>query len=173
MTFFFVLSCYNVFGDNMKKYFWSIFFSLLIGIYLGKFMLNQYNDFNVFPVAYGYDTLFFLEQGVYSDIDSMKEGMSSFSYYIYDVRDGKYHTYVGITKNRENASKIKEYYDNKGYDIYIRENNIDSSSFVSVVSQYDLLLIDASGDAIDDICNQVLSSYEELVINENERNSSM
>lgn len=162
---------YNIFGDYMKKYFWSIFFSLLIGIYLGKFMLNQYDDFNVFPVSYGYDTLYFLEQGIYNDIDSMRDSMSSFSYYIYEVRDDGYHSYVGITKSRQNASKIKEYYDNKGYDIYIRENNINSSSFVSVVSQYDLLLNDASGDAIDDICNQVLSSYEELVINEDKGDS--
>lgn len=157
---------YNIFGDYMKKYFWSIFLSLIVGIYLGKFTLNQYSDLNVFPVFGNYDTLYFLQQGVYSSVLSMKENMNSFPYYIYNLDDDGYHTYVGITNSLENAKKIKEYFANAGYDIYIKENNINNSVFISIVNQYDLLLNDAEGDAIGDICNQVLSSYEELVINE-------
>ena len=56
-----------MFGDCMKKYFWSIFLSLIVGIYLGKFTLNQYDDFNIFPVSSGIDSLFFLQEGVYSN----------------------------------------------------------------------------------------------------------
>ena len=152
----------------MKKYFWSIFLSILVGIYLGKFTLNQYGNLSVFPVSYNFNTLYFLQYGVYSSESIMKDNMSSFKYYIYDVEGDGYHTYVGITKSLENASRVKEYFNNKGYDIYVKENSVSSSIFVSVLSQYDLLLSDASGDAIEDICNQILSSYEELVINENE-----
>lgn len=152
----------------MKKYFWSIFLSLVVGIYLGKFTLNQYDDFNVFPVSFGYDTIYFLQQGVYSNIDVMKNNMSNFQYYIYDKENDGYHTYVGITKSQENALKVKEFFEEKGYDIYIKENNINNGSFVSVLTQYDILLSEASGDTIDGICNQILNSYEELVINENQ-----
>ena len=130
-------------------------------------MLNQYDDFNVLPVSYNYDKLFFLEAGSFDSIDSMKSAMSGFNYYIYDFKDNLYHTYVGITKTHENALKIKDYYVSKGYIINIKEDIIKNSNFISVVSQYDLLLNDASGDAIGDICNQILSSYEELVVNEN------
>ena len=151
----------------MRKYFWSIILSIVVGIYLGKFTLNQYDDFNVFPVSYGYDTLYFLQQGVYSNEDIMKQSMSGFQYYIYNAEEDGYHAYVGITKSIEIASKIKEYFKTKGYDIYVKEDNVSNLDFVSVVNQYDLLLVDASGDAIEDICNHVLSSYEELVINEN------
>lgn len=151
----------------MKKYFWSIFLSLAVGIYLGKFTLSQYDKFNIFPVHVGYDTLYFLQQGVYSNENVMKNNMSNFSYYIYDVHDDGYHTYVGITKSHENALKIKEFYKNKGYDIYVQEKSINNNGFVSILSQYDILLNDASGDTIESICNQILSSYEELVINEN------
>ena len=62
--------------------------------------------------------------------------------------------------------RIKVFFDQKGYDIYIKEISIDNSAFVSVVEQYDLLLNEANDDAIDTICNQVLSSYEELVVDE-------
>lgn len=171
MTFFLFWFLYNIDGDGMKKYFWSIFLSLAVGIYLGKFTLNQYDSFNVFPVSSGYDMVYFLEQGVYSNEDIMKSSMSDFSYYVYSVLDDGYHTYVGITKDKKNALKIKEYFKEKGYDIYIKENSINNSSFVSVLGQYDILLNEASGDTIDSICNQVLSSYEELVINEDQGNS--
>ena len=151
----------------MKKYFGSIVLSIFFGVYLGKFVLNQYKDFNIISAFNYSDNLYFLQQGVYSDIDSMKSSMSSFTYYIYDLEEDGYHTYVGITKSLENAKKIKEFFSNTGYDIYIKESSVPNSTFVSIVAQYDLLLNDASGDAIYDICNQVLSSYEEIVINEN------
>lgn len=155
----------------MKKYFWSIILSLIVGIYLGKFTLSQYDDFNVFPVSFGSDTIYFLQEGVYSNIDIMKNSMSSFDYYIYDKEDDGYHTYVGITKSRENALKLEGFYEEKGYDIYVRENSINNNSFVSVLTQYDILLSNADKDSIDSICSQILSSYEELVINEDKGNT--
>ena len=151
----------------MKKYVGAIFLSVVLGVYLGKFMLNQYDDFNILPVYADSFSLYFLEAGTYDSVDVMKDKMSDFNYYIYDYEDKKIHSYIGITKSLENAKKIKDFYDSKGYIINIRENNINNNDFVSVVEQYDLLFNDASGDAIGDICNQVLSSYEELVINGN------
>ena len=171
MTFFFDFILYNKFGDGMKRYFWSIFLSLIVGVYLGKFTLNQYHDFNIFPVSSGYETVYFLKQGVYSSEDFMKNSMSSFSYYIYNLEDDGYHTYIGITKSYENALKVKEYYKKKGYDIYVDENNIKNDKFLSVLGQYDILLSDISDDSIDGVCNQILSSYEEWVINEDKGDS--
>lgn len=113
----------------------------------------------------------FLEQGVYSSEDIMKNSMSSFNYYIYNLEEDGYHTYVGITKSHENALKVKEFYGKKGYDIYIKENNIKNERFLSVLGQYDILLSDLSDDSIDGVCNQILSSYEELVINEDKGDS--
>lgn len=149
----------------MKKYFGSVLFALIIGFFLGKFMLNQYSDIEVVSMSTDSDNLYFLQQGVYSSLDSMKENMANFSYYIYNLDEDGYHTYVGITKKYENASKIKGFFDEKGYDIYIKEIGISDKDFVTVVEQYDLLLNEASGDMIGDICGQVLSSYEELVLN--------
>lgn len=155
----------------MKRYFFPIFLSLFVGIFLGRFVLEQYGDFDVFPVSTFYNRVYFLEQGVYDSYDSMKDGMASFDYYIYDIENGKYHTYLGITNSYENALKVKEFYKEKGYDIYVRENNIKNERFISVLSQYDILLSDSNIDNFDSICNQILSSYEELVINEDKGDS--
>lgn len=151
----------------MKKYIGSIMLSLVVGVFLGKFMINQYSNLQVVPVIQESNDLFFLQQGVYSSLDTMKENMTDFSYYIYNIEEDGYHTYVGITKNENNANKIKEFFHNKGYDIYIKEIGVNNSDFLMVVEQYDLLLNEASDEMIDDICNQVLSSYEELVLNGN------
>jgi hypothetical protein len=154
----------------MKKYLGSIFLSLIFGVYLGMFVLKQYKNLDVTSVFNYYDTLYFIEIGVYGSVDDMKKDLGLFSSYIYDI-DDKYHAYVGITKSHENALKIKEYFDNMGYDINIRENRVSNGVFVSIVNQYDLILSDASGDAIGDICNQVINSYEELVLSEDKGNT--
>ena len=166
LTFFLILILYNNFGDSMKKYIGSVVLSLAFGVYLGMFVLKQYKNFDVTSVFNYYDTLYFMEIGVYNDIDSMKSDLGEISSYIYDIDDKGYHAYVGITKSHENALKVKEYFNNMGYDIIIRDNRVSNGVFVSIVSQYDLILNDASGDAIGDICNQVINSYEELVLNE-------
>ena len=128
-------------------------------------MLNQYDDLTVSPVSSESGMLYFLESGVYNDIDTMKNSMISFPYYVYEELEDGIHSYVGITKNEKNALKVKEHLKHLGYDINIREFNGFDESFVSVVTQYDILLESASDDGILDICGQVLSSYEELVLN--------
>lgn len=167
LTFFLFFFLYNSRGDSMKKYIGSMFLSLIFGVYLGMFVLKQYKDFDVTSVFNYYDTLYFIEIGVYSDVDSMKSSLGDFSSYIYDIDDKGYHAYVGITKSQENALKVKEYFNNMGYDIIIKDNRVSNGVFISIVNQYDLVLKDASDDAIGDICSQVINSYEELVLNEN------
>lgn len=151
----------------MKKYFWSIFLSIVVGLYLGKFMFNQYDNLNLLATSSDYESLYFLQIGVYADLDSMKSDMSQLGYYIYSYENDGIHVYVCMTKSKENALKVKEYFTQKGYDILLKENVINNSAFLTVLSQYDLLLSEANLDTIEDICSQILSSYEELVYNEN------
>ena len=167
LTFFSFLILYNRRGDCMKRYLGSIILSLIFGVYLGIVVLKQYKNFDVSSVFNYYDTLYFIEIGTYHDVDSMKKSLGDFSSYIYDADDSGYHAYVGITKNRENSLKVKEYFDNMGYDIIIKENRVSNGVFISIVQQYDLILSDASDEAVGDICSQVINSYEELVLNEN------
>ena len=91
MTFFLFPFLYNNYGDCMRKYIGSIFLSLVFGIYLGMFVLKQYKDFDVTSVFNYYDTLYFIEIGTYSDIDSMKSDLGNFSSYIYDIDYNGYH----------------------------------------------------------------------------------
>lgn len=142
--------------------------AILIGFLLGKFMFNQYDSKTSIKTVFNDkgQSLYFIQQGVYSSKESMEANVSSFSSYIYEVNDNKYYVYIGITGNKENVSKLEGFFKNMGYDIYVKEFNIDSNAFLESLSQYDELLLQTTDEkAIKTIESQVLSKYEELIQN--------
>lgn len=151
----------------MKKYITSILTATVIGYLLAYFMFKQYDyDSNIQTVFTNGTKVYLIQQGVYSSLDSMKENMISFNYYIYTYDDNKYYTYIAITKNLENLEKLKGYYKSLGYSIYVKEIDINISEYINVLEQYDNLLATTdSKETIDAIMMQALSKYEELNIN--------
>ena len=129
-------------------------------------MLNQYpNSSNIIPVISTSSKPFFLELGVYESEEEMNENTINFPYYIYMKRDNKYYVYIAITKNEENLKRMKGYYEEKGYVINVKEYEIESDAFLTVLEQYDNLLSESSDDSIiDGVASQILSKYEELVL---------
>lgn len=154
----------------MKNYIVPVISALLVGFLLAKFMIDQYDKKeNLKTVFNNTNTLYFIRQGIYSDKESMEKNMADFSYYIYNLEDDKYHTYIGITSSKENSQKLKDFYEKLGYITYIKEINISSKSFMEVLEQYDKLLENTNEEkTIKAICSQVLSKYEELILNEHQ-----
>lgn len=152
----------------MKKYIIPILSALLVGFLLAKFMIDQYDKKeNLKTVFNDSQTLYFIQQGVYSSEENMKKNMSDFAYYIYNVSQEKYYTYIGITKSKENSDKLKDFYKKLGYITYVKEISINNEDFLEVLEQYDKLLESTDdNNTIKAICSQVLSKYEELILNE-------
>ena len=76
-----------------------------------------------------------------------------------------YYAYVGIIKSEKNLTKLKGYFKDLGYDIYVREIFVSNSSFIQVLDQYEGLLLETKEPKIiGSICSQILSKYEELVM---------
>ena len=150
----------------MKKYIISVVLALIVGLIFGKFMLNQYNfEGKIVSVMNNTKQAYFIQQGVYSSKESMEKNLKGSPYYIYVVDDEKYYVYIGITFLAENVDKIKGYYEQKGYDIYVKQININNENFSVVLEQYDGLLKESSeSEVIGTICSQVLNKYEELVL---------
>ena len=124
----------------MKKYFFPIIASFTIGTLIAFFLISNYENAESITISKNAKNIYYIQKGVYSSKDSMKKNMSAFSYYIYNVENNKYYTYIGITANKENADKIKNYWNKKGYDIYVKEKTIDNKSFVTILNQYDEIL---------------------------------
>lgn len=148
----------------MKKYLFPVTISLLIGISMAYFIIKQYEGMPILAVSSNAETLYYVERGIYSDLENMENNMKEFTDYIYNTENNQYHTYIGITTNKENALKIQNYYKSLGYDTEIKEKITDNKDFINILRQYDELLSGTSdNESIKIICNQVLSRYEELV----------
>lgn len=156
----------------MKKYIMPIILALITGLILGRFVLNQYEfEGKIVPVGAKSKTAYFIQQGVYSSKKSMEENVTDFPYYIYTILDDKYYVYIGITFLEDNLEKIKGYYEKMGYITYVKELSIDNQDFITVLEQYDSLLQSSDEEEIvGTVCSQVLSEYEELVLQNDNQN---
>lgn len=151
----------------------SVVFAVIVGFLMGKFMLNQYNsEYELAPVFnQNSDKYYFLRQGEYESFEDMEQNMMGFDYYIYDEKDNKFITYVGITKDYDNMIKIQGYFTNAGYTIYVDEINFKNEAFSVLIDQYDQMLRETEDNlTIKGICTQVLAKYEELVIKSDDSN---
>lgn len=148
----------------MKKYLLPVSMSLILGISMAYFIIRQYESMPSLAVSSEAETLYYVQKGVYKDVNSMESDMKDFTNYIYNVEDNEYHTYIGITTNKDNALKVQEYYKSAGYETTIEERITDNKDFINILKQYDELLAKTDdSDSVKVICNQVLAKYEELV----------
>lgn len=148
----------------MKKYLFPVSASLILGVIMAYFIIKQYETLPALAVSSEAESLYYIQRGIYSDIDSMNENMKDFNHYIYNVEDNQYYTYIGITANKDNALKIQNYYKSIGYDTFLKEKITDDEEFINILNQYDGLLSKTDdSESIKVICNQVLAKYEELV----------
>ncbi len=109
-------------------------------------------------------TYFFLQEGIYSDEDTLKKSLVKISKKIIDKRDNKYYVYVGITKDKDIAEKIQKIYEKKGFSIYPVQRVLSSEEFSTNVDQFDLLIKDTEEEEqILTIEEVVLASYEEMI----------
>ena len=148
----------------MKKYLLPVSISLILGISMAYFIIRQYETMPTLAVSSEAETLYYIQRGVYQDIDTMNDNMKDFTNYIYNVEDNQYHSYVGITTSKDNASKIQNYYKEAGYETEVEERITDNKDFINILKQYDELLAKTDdSESVKVICNQVLAKYEELV----------
>lgn len=151
----------------MKKYLLTIVISLIVGFFLSKFLLEQYDNYNGVTVYNEGEMLYFIQYGVFSDYNSMEENTINLENYIYQIDDDMYYVYIGITKNSDNVEKMKNYFKNLGYDPIVKQFYITNEDFISAVDNYDkVLLLTNDSTVISEIISHGLNTYEEVVISE-------
>lgn len=142
----------------MKKIL-PILLGLIVGLFFTKIFYSSYNANYVFNENVN---VYVLQQGVYSSIENIEKNVG-LDYYIYEKNNDMYYVYASFSTNLENVEKLKEFFEKKGYSIYVKEISLLSSSFTEILKQYDLLLEKTDDDsAIGAIIASVLSEYEEV-----------
>lgn len=145
------------------KNFVIILFIIMFGIYLGSYLYNSYlirsnnNKLKLYKI-------YLLEYGIYDTYESMEENGKEIENYFYYTDNNGYHILLGITENKNIISKIGESYENIA-NINIREDYIDNMEFIESLKQYDNLIINSNKTEVLQAEKQILSKYEELVLN--------
>lgn len=143
--------------------------SLLVGSYLGYIIFNQYKNNNIKTTFNENEKIYFLQQGVYSNFENIEKNTTQISDYIYFKDNEQYRVFVALTTNNDNAKKIKEIFNNKNYDIYIKEMNISNKAFIEKLKQYDELISATTDEAVIlGIVKQILNEYELVVKSDEE-----
>ena len=113
----------------MKKYFLTIVISLLIGFLLSNYMIKEYDSSIL--VFNEKKTVYLIQQGVYSSIDSMKNNTSKLTDYIYD------------------------------FDTFVKTTTINDQDLISYIEKYDLILKQTNDtETIGEIVKNVLKKYK-------------
>lgn len=146
------------------KFLIPITLSIILGLFFGKIFFDNYKTTSL-TVFDEKDKIYMLQTGVYSSKEKMKENFKDYEKYLYIQLEDGYHLYLGITKNKEIASKLKEYYNKLGYSIYVKETIIESQEFLSVLGEYDKILDIATEKDIPEIEKIIVSNYKEMVLN--------
>lgn len=150
----------------MKKYFLTISISLIIGFFLSFFLLNQYKDYTGIAVYNEGEEYIFLKLGTYNSKEEMESNAINLENYVYRKDDDKYSMYVGITKNKDNAVKMKNYYESKKLNVEEKTFYISNKKFNESIENLDNILINSNDEVvINEIINQGLNKYEEIILN--------
>ena len=148
----------------MKKTLKISIFSIALGTIAGIILNNTYKEKLSNSFLNEEKTYYFIQEGVYSSTSSMQENTKDLLVKTVDSKNDKQYVYLGITRDEKNVKKLKEIYENKGYQIYIKEQNLSNEEFYNNVTQFDILINSTNKESeILTIEEVVLANYEELI----------
>lgn len=152
----------------MKKTLTISILSIVLGTIAGITLNNTYKE-KLNNTFFGEGkTYYFIQEGVYSSVNSMQENTKDILVKTVDSKNDKQYVYLGITRDEKNAEKLKKIYEEKGYKIYIKEENLSNEEFYNNVTQFDILINSTNKESeILTIEEVVLANYEELIKRKN------
>ena len=96
----------------------------------------------------------------------MEKNAINLENYVYRKDNNKYYMYVGITKNKDNATKMKKYYESKSLNVEEKTFYISNKKFNESIENLDNILVNSNDEVvINEIINQGLNKYEEIILN--------
>lgn len=146
----------------MKKNFWiPLTIAIVLGFISAQIVYSTYRN-NLSSSSYN---AYLLQIASFENVDSISSDMKGNADYLIVNENNMYNVYVGITTDLSNANKIKNIYEKKDIEVYIKPTVINNIEFVSNLEQYDLLISEVENeDNLISISDVVLSSYEEIVL---------
>lgn len=138
--------------------------AVLLGYLCASFIFNQYGVASL--VFHEKGDIYFLQCGSYNTEEASSQPIQGVDEKITVKQGDKYYSYIGMTSNMEIAETIKNLYNQKGVDIYIKEVHLENEDFLNELTQYDVLL--ESSDTLEEInsvLKTILATYDEIILN--------
>lgn len=136
-----------------------IFFSILVGFLFGRVIFDNYSKKSVLAFNEG-EKVYLVKLASY---DSLEEIENSKSLLVLS-NDSSYNLYAGITKQKDNANKIINYYKDSYKDITIDTLYINDLKFLTELKEYDKLVsIVTKKDDLISIESIILANYKEVL----------
>ena len=149
----------------MKKYLFSILIALLVGFFLAKTFLEQYDSFQGIKfTSNNGEMLYFIKFNSYITEEEMEKSTLSLTNYIYNKNKDSYDVYIGITGDSENLIKLNNYFSSLGYNTFTEEFLVTNKEFIKELKNYDSILNGTDDTVvIASINSQILEKYEEFI----------
>lgn len=145
----------------MKRLIFICSFAAFISIIYGNFIFNIYknNMEKVLETVSLDEKVYMILYGSYNSKDKINMNIKD---YIVIENNNFYEVYVGITKDLENANKIKGVFKDLGNSVYIREKTINNLEFIDYLDSMDVDLAKKTNDEILKLEKNILLKYKEL-----------
>ena len=102
-------------------------FLIILGFIVGNMIFS--NRVELVRKIKNNNNYYFLEEGVYSSKETLNTNVSKIAQKAISKINNNYYVYIGITKNKNIALKIKELYEERGYKITIKEKQLNNEEF--------------------------------------------
>ena len=106
------------------------------------------------------ETLSILQIAVYSDMETLNKNININQYIYSEEKDG-IHVYVAITKN--NVEMLKHFFEEEGFNVYVKEITVTNQEFIKEVENADLMLNELTDrKSILAVIRGILEKYEAI-----------
>jgi len=141
------------------KYLKIIILGLLVSFFCTLYIMKSYSTNKTIKLNDS-EKIYFFQYGAYKNIDSMKKNTLNLENYVYELKEDLYHVYIGITKDKKNIKKIKGFFEDLGYSIYVKEAYTSDDNLIKILDEYDMLINNTEDKtSIKIIQNKLLESY--------------
>lgn len=143
----------------MKKIIITIVSALLVGSVFGILYFKNTKDNIAEALSLDNEAIAF-QVGVYKELENAKKEVAKYSSGTI-IPDGEfYRIYIAISNNKETINKLKEYYDSKKINYYLKNITIPED-FMSIFTNYQEVLLKTS--SYDEVNKNLLKEYSEVI----------
>lgn len=136
----------------------KILFSIFIGICFALFLFFNYREKEINPYK-----VYMLQIGAFKNYNNAISYVKNYDNYIIKEEDGMYKVVLGLSSNKDNINKIKEFYNFDDNNMYIKEENMSDKTFKEYLEKFDIIMSNVKNNKSINLLNKALiNKYKEL-----------